>query len=159
MPAPLLIEKEKLELTEIVIPIEKIREVCKQRGRLELLDGITYFDLEESLVVGFRDLKPDDWWTADHIPGRPIFPGVLMIEGAAQLCTYHFIHRRPDQEGKFVGYRGVDDVRFRGMVGPGQRITWVGQARRLRRNMFTYATQAFTEGRMVFEGTILGAVL
>ncbi len=159
MPATPILDFQALDLDRVVVPLDDIRRVCKQRGRLELLDGLLHFSAGEEPIVGFKDLRTDDWWCADHIPGRPIFPGVLMIEGAAQLCTYDFVHRRPDLEGKFVGYGGVDAVRFRGLVEPPQRMIWAGRPKRLRRSMFCYEAQGYVDRELVFEAEIIGVVI
>ena len=159
MPAAPLIDFDRIDLSRTVVPLAELRTVCQQRGRLEMLDGLLHFAAGSDLAVGFKDLGRDAWWAADHVPGRPIFPGVLMIEGAAQLCTYDFVHRRPDLAGAFVGYGGVDAVRFRGIVEPPARIIWAGAPKRLRKTMFTYEAQAFVERKLVFEAEIMGVVV
>ena len=70
-------------------------------------------------MAGYRDVRDDEFWVRGHIPGRPIFPGVLMIETAAQLVGYYAMSKMPSQG--FLGFGGVEDVKFRGTVVPGQR--------------------------------------
>jgi 3-hydroxyacyl-[acyl-carrier-protein] dehydratase len=159
VPSPSLIDFDAIDLSKVVVPMEEVRKVCKQRGRLELLHGILHFDVEGELIVGYRDVRSDEWWAADHLPGRPIFPGVLQIEGAAQLCTYDFIHRRPDLENKFVGYGGLNETRFRGVVEPDCRLVWAGKIRKMRSTMFAYYAQAFVGRKLVFETEILGVIV
>jgi 3-hydroxymyristoyl/3-hydroxydecanoyl-(acyl carrier protein) dehydratase len=139
--------------------MDEVRKVCKQRGRFELLDGVLHFDLDGKLIVGFKDLTPGDWWAEDHIPGRPIFPGALQIEGAAQLCTYDFMRRHPELEGSFVGFAGMNRTRFRGIVEPPSKMIWAGHVKSERSRMFTYYAQGFIERKMVFETEIMGMVL
>jgi len=157
--SPLLIDFDALDLSRTIVPVEGIRKALKQRGRFEMLHGILHFDLEGRLVVGYRDIVRDDWWAEDHIPGRPIFPGALQIEGAAQLCTFDFIHRRSDLDGAFVGFAGVNETRFRGLIEPPSRLLWAGRLLRMRTSMFTYAAQAFVEQKLVFETEIMGVVV
>jgi 3-hydroxymyristoyl/3-hydroxydecanoyl-(acyl carrier protein) dehydratase len=154
-----LIDFEKLDLSRVVIGPEEIRRYCQQRNRFEMLHGILHFDLTGNLIVGFRDIRADDWWAADHVPGRPIFPGALQIEGAAQLCTFDFMHRREDLAGRFVGFAGLNDTRFRGLVLPGTRLIWAGAVHRIRSSMFTYKTQGFVDRELVFETEIMGVVI
>jgi len=154
-----LIDCSTLDPTRVVVPREAVYEVCKQSGRFALLDGLLVFEPGGELVVGFKELREDDWWAADHIPGRPIFPGVLMVEAAAQLCTFDFMHRRDDVSGAFVGFAGIDGVRFRGLVTPPARMLFAGKVKRLRQAMFTYSSQGFVDGKLVFEADILGVVL
>jgi 3-hydroxyacyl-[acyl-carrier-protein] dehydratase len=159
MPSAPLIDFETLDLSRVVVTGEDVREFCKQRGPFEMLDGLLYFDLEGKRAVGFKDLAPTDWWAAGHIPGRPIFPGALQCEGAAQLCTYDFMHRRPDLAGTFVGFAGMNKTRFRGIVEPPCRLIWVGEVQTIRTTMFTYYAQGFVDRKLVFETEIMGVVV
>jgi 3-hydroxyacyl-[acyl-carrier-protein] dehydratase len=124
-----------------------------------MLDGLLHFDLESNLVVGFKDIHADDWWAGGHVPGRPIFPGVLQCEGAAQVCTFDFMHRRPDLEGAFVGFAGMNKTRFRGIVEPPCRMIWAGAVGNIRTTMFTYQAQGFVDRKLVFETEIMGVVV
>ena len=158
MPTTPLMDVATLDLDHPIGDTEEIQRHCKQRGRLALVDDIVHYGADPDVVAGTKHLSTDDWWCADHIPGRPIFPGVLMIEGAAQLCTYDYM-KRQDVHDRFLGFGGVDSVRFRGVVEPPGRIIYICKAKRLRRSTFTYETQGFSEGKLVFEAVILGVVM
>ena len=159
MAKPSLVDVSALDLTKVLHGKDLIRRYCKQRGRLEMLDGIVHEDLATGLVVGFQDVRADAWWTSDHIPGRPIFPGVLLAEGAAQLCSFDFLRRHPQHEGKFIGFAGLDSTRFRGIVEPGVRLYWAGKEHRVRSSMFTYKAEGFVGDTLVFETEVMGTVL
>ncbi len=159
MATPSLVDVDKLDLTQILYGKDVIRRYCKQRGRLEMLDGIVHEDAEAKLIVGFQDIRADAWWTSDHIPGRPIFPGVLLAEGAAQLCSLDFLRRHPANEGKFIGFAGLNETRFRGIVEPGVRLYWVGKEHRVRSTVFTYKAEGFVGRTLVFETEVMGTVL
>jgi 3-hydroxyacyl-[acyl-carrier-protein] dehydratase len=159
MPAVPLIDFDSLDLDHVVAKREDIRQLIMQRGRLELLDGIAHLDLEGALIIAFIDVRGDAWWASDHVPGRPLFPGVLMIEAAAQMCTFDFMRRQPHMKDTFVGFAAVDKVRFRGAVEPECRMYLAGRVTRLRSNLFTYSTQGFVERKLVYEGEVMGMVL
>lgn len=159
MPATPFVDCAALERAPAVVSRAEIYRFCKQSGRLALLDGLLRFEPAGEVVVGYLDLDASQWWAADHIPGRPIFPGVLMVEAAAQLCTFDYMHRREDLGEAFVGFGGIDAVRFRGVVEPPARMLFAGRPKRLRGSMFTYETQGFVGGRLVFEADILGVVV
>ena len=159
MPAEPLIDFEKTDLSRVVATREDIQKEIKQRGRFALLDGILDHGAESHVIVGFKDIRADDWWAPDHIPGRPIFPGALMIEAAAQLATYDYLRRNPPKEPIFLGFGGLDAVRFRGIVEPGVRLVFASKGLRLRSRMFTYAVQGFVERNLVFEAEVLGIIV
>lgn len=159
MPTQSLIDFEKLDLSRVIFDSDHVRKHCKQRGRFALLDGILHFDHEGGLLVGYKDLTLSDWWVPDHIPGRPIFPGALQAEGAAQLASFDYLERRPELAGAFLGFAGLDAVRFRGVVEPPGRIVFAAKVKQLRTMLFRYSAQAFVDRELVFEGEILGVVL
>jgi 3-hydroxyacyl-[acyl-carrier-protein] dehydratase len=159
MAAEPLLDLDQIDLNKIVADKPALLSVLQQRNRFEMVDGIVHMDLEGGTIVGFKEIRGDDWWAEDHIPGRPLFPGAMMIEASAQVCTYHFMKLRTDLEGQFVGFGGVDNVRFRAAVEPDCRMWIVGKVVRVRSRMFTYRAQAFVEGKLAFEGEILGVVV
>ncbi len=77
-----------------------------------------------------------------------------MIETAAQMVSYYVMRKHPGKG--FMGFGGVDGVKFRGAVVPGQRIFMVGKLIDLRSRRCIAGTQAFVNGEMVYEGTITG---
>ena len=158
MPTTAPMDLAGLDLAQTQIPAEDIYATLSQAGRFALLDGILHFDLDSDLVVGFKDIRADDWWADDHIPGRPLFPGVLMIEAAAQMCSYDFMRRTLDFKG-FIGFGGVDGTRFRGTVQPPSRLILAARSKRLRSTMFTYEAQGFVDGKLVFQTEILGVIV
>ena len=87
-----------------------------------------------------------------------MFPGVLMIEAAAQICTYDFMARSEDKD-VFVGFGGLNNTRFRRTVEPGCRLVMAGKLMRSRSRMFTYQAQGFVDQQLVFEAEIMGVVV
>ncbi len=147
-----------LDLEQVLATRDDIYRVLQHAGRFALLDGVCQRDTETGLIVGYKDIRADDWWAADHIPGRPIFPGVLMVETGAQLCSYDYKLR--DEAGtRFVGFGGLNETRFRGLVEPGVRMHWVAKVLRLRSTLFTYAVQGLVGGQRVFETEVIGVAL
>ena len=160
MPAKHIIDFDAIDLSEIVATRDELAVFLKQRGRFAMLDGILYENVEQQVVVGFKEIRSDDWWTEDHIPGRPLFPGALMCETAAQLGTYDYMkHRGKVEDGSFVGFGGLDRVRFRGIVEPECRMIFAVRLRRARRSMFVYEAQGFVDQRLVFEAEVIGVVV
>ena len=159
MPKAAFIDFHEIDLSRVVADKAEVQEFLRQRGRFQLLDGILHFDLENDLIVGFKDVRSDEWWAPDHIPGRPLYPGALMIESAAQLSTYAFLHLQPEHRNSFIGFTGVDGARFRGLVEPDCRLILAAKLDRVRNTMFNYRVQGFVERSFVFECVVMGMLL
>lgn len=153
-----LIDFDTFDLSKTVVQKAEVLEVLQQRGRFEMVDGLLHFDTSGDIVVGYKDVRKDDWWASDHIPGRPLFPGVMMIEASAQICTFDFMHRS-EKKDIFVGFGGINNTRFRATVEPDCRLVIVGKLARIRSRMFTYQAQGFVDQKMVFESEVLGVVV
>lgn len=163
MPAPLA-ELETLDLSRTVFTVKDMQKVLKQRGSFSLIDGVLHLDPEaDDLVVGYHDVRADAWWAKDHIPGRPIFPGVLMVEASAQLGSFDFFQRHPELPLQFIAFTGIDGTRFRATVEPPCRMLFVGRALRSRvaggRVMFSYEFQGLVDGKIVYETQVSGMQL
>jgi 3-hydroxyacyl-[acyl-carrier-protein] dehydratase len=163
MPIP-LVDLASLDLSKTVYTVADMQQVLRQRGTFSLIDGVLHLDPNQSeFVVGYKDVRSDEWWAEDHIPGRPIFPGVLMVEASAQLGSFDFFKRHPEIELTFIAFTGIDRVRFRGTVEPPCRLHFVGRAKRSRvhrgKVMFAYEIQGLVDDRIVFESEVSGMQL
>ena len=90
MPREPLVDLTQINLEALAFDKEAIRAEILQRFEMEQLDGVIHLDVEAIVCVGYKDVRDDEFWTRGHIPGRPLYPGVMIIEAAAQLCTFHF---------------------------------------------------------------------
>jgi 3-hydroxyacyl-[acyl-carrier-protein] dehydratase len=163
MPTPLL-DLASVDLSRVVHTRADMQKVLRQRGTFSLIDAVVHLDPRESdVVVGYHDVRSDAWWAKDHIPGRPIFPGVLMVEASAQLGSFDFFQRHPEIPVDFIAFTGIDDTRFRAPVEPPSRLYFVGQGLRNRvhggKAMFSYRFQGLVDGKIVFEAGISGMQL
>lgn len=153
MPAAPIFDLDKLDLNHIVADHDRIYSVLPHRYEFERLTALVYCD--KVMVAGYHDLGQDEFWVKGHIPGRPLFPGVMMIETAAQLVSYAALVQSENKSG-FLGFAAVDGVKFRGSVLPGQRLVMMAKMVEFRPRRCIADTQGFVDGKMVFEGTITG---
>ncbi len=157
MPSPPLVDPLSIDTTTPLRDIEDIRAHNRQRFEFEMLSGIALLDMDEHLIVGYKHLSPDAFWVRGHIPGRPVLPGVLQIEAAAQLTSFYYMESIGNPPDVFIGFMGVTDTKFRGFVEPTDVFIIAAKAIELRRRRCTFYCQGFVKEKMVFESTILGA--
>ncbi len=145
MPRKALFDISTIDLDKVAVSIEDIRKHNPQRYEFEQLSHICHFDLETGIAVGVLDIPEDIWWSRGHCPGRPLMPGVLMLECAAQLCSW-FVHQIYDGDkykDRIFGFGGIDNVKFRSTVVPPERLIIVGQRMEIRPRRAVFDTQGF----------------
>ena len=147
-----LYDLSRVDLNRVILSLDEIRKIIPQRFEMEMLSGIVLDEPET--IIGFKDVTLDDFWVRGHIPGRPLMPGVLMIECAAQLCAFYTMRRQPEMG--FVGFAKCDEVRFRGVVVPPSRLYMIAQVMEINRRRAVAKCQGIHEGNLVFEATITG---
>jgi 3-hydroxyacyl-[acyl-carrier-protein] dehydratase len=152
----LIIDFSEYSLDHIVADIEEIRRVNPQRYEMEQLSAIVYDNVETGICVGYKDVTDSEFWVRGHMPGMPLMPGVVMCEAAAQMCSYH--SQRHNLLGtEMIGFGGMDNVRFRGTVVPGDRLVVIAQKLQVRVGaMIRCRFQCFVREQLVCEGQIRG---
>jgi 3-hydroxyacyl-[acyl-carrier-protein] dehydratase len=155
MPPELHFDPSSLDFSRVVADREAIRRVNPQRFEMEQLNAIVHLDRENNLVVGYKDVRDDEFWVRGHMPGYPLMPGVLMCEAAAQLCSFYVVTIGLLQ-GDFVGFGGLENVKFRGVVRPGDRLVLVGKGVRLHRRQTIFNVQGLVGSTMVFHADVVG---
>jgi 3-hydroxyacyl-[acyl-carrier-protein] dehydratase len=134
----------------------KIEEVIPHREPFLLLDEVT--ELEPGVRVVARKLvREDEWYLEGHFPGRPIMPGVLMVEAMAQAGAVAVL-AVPQNRGKLALFAGIDDVRFKRLVQPGDELELVCEIERLRGPVGRGKAQASVAGELAVRGTLTFAV-
>ena len=156
MAASLLVNLDEVDFNHLEYPIETIRQYIPHRFEMEQLGGVFCIRKEERKSVGFRDVRDDEFWCRGHIPGRPLFPGVLMLESGAQLATFMFKVLTGDDPARFMGFGGLENVRFRGVVVPGDRLILIAHLIEARSRRCTFEVQGVVNGKLVFESRVIG---
>jgi len=154
MPPQLLFDISAIDLDHIVYDQEGVRKLNPQRGHMEQLNGIVYANPDAGQVIGIKDVRSDEFWVDGHIPGRPLYPGVLMIEAGAQLASF-YIRAFVGWKG-FIGFGGVDGCKFRTQVVPPCRMYILGQKISERHHRITCNVQGLVNGTVCFEASITG---
>ena len=158
MPPVALVDPATIDTSRVLYDRDGIRQGNPQRFEMEQLTAIVACEPERHLIVGYKDIEPDEFWVRGHMPGYPLLPGVLMCEAAAQLCSYYIVTRGLNQ-GDFIGFGGLENVRFRGMVRPGDRLVLVAKGLRVHRRQTVFNVQGLVRGTIVFHADIIGVPL
>jgi len=125
---------------------------------MEQLTAIVYVDPSQHLIAGYKDVTAEEFWVRGHMPDYPLMPGVVMCEAAAQLCSYYIMTNGLTQ-GDFLGFGGMENVRFRGPVRPGDRLILIAKGTKMHRRQTIFNVQGFVGSTMVFHADIIGVPL
>src|SRR5688572_29735099 len=155
----LIIDLAKIDFSRIISGPEEIRRYNPQRFAMEQLSAIVYESAAEGVCVGYKDTSASDFWVPGHMPELPIMPGVIMCEAAAQLSSY-YVQKYDLLGADMVGLGALEDVKFRDIVRPGDRLIVVAKQIQLRRGaMINCRFQCFVGENLVCGGKIKGVAL
>ncbi|MHC4868589.1 MAG: 3-hydroxyacyl-ACP dehydratase FabZ family protein [Planctomycetota bacterium] len=154
MASPLLLDLDAIDLDAVAADEARVGEVNPQCGLMRQLDYVVWFNDIITQGVGVKQVRDDEFWVPYHIPGRPLMPGVMMIEACAQLGS--FLYRTKTPNLPFVGFTRCNDTVFRGQVVPGDRMLILCDEVEASRRRFISRFQCVVEGKMVMETTITG---
>jgi 3-hydroxyacyl-[acyl-carrier-protein] dehydratase len=152
----LLIDLSAIDFDKPIATIEEIRQVNPQRFEMEQLTAIVHVNTEVWSCVGYKDVTDKEFWVRGHMPDLPLMPGVVMLEAIAQLCSY--VTQKHDLlVAEMVGFGGLEEVRFRDPVLPGDRLILMCVLDKVRRGrMIVCRFQGVVKDRVVIEGVLKG---
>ncbi|GHT17884.1 beta-hydroxyacyl-ACP dehydratase [Planctomycetales bacterium] len=151
----LIVDPLLYSIEKPIADLEEVRRCNAHRFEMEQITGILYENLNERTGVGYLDTSDQSFWVRGHMPGTPIMPGVLMCESAAQLTSF-FVNKYNLMPGNLVGLAGLDEVRFRGIVSPGDQLVTQVRLLHFRRLMISAEFISLVGGNIVCEGIVKG---
>jgi beta-hydroxyacyl-ACP dehydratase FabZ len=137
----------------MTLDIQKILEKLPHRYPFVMLDRILEAGPQE--IVGLKNVTINEPFFQGHFPGHPIMPGVLIIEALAQAGGLLAFHLAPETSGNNVYFMGVDKVRFRKPVRPGDQLILKIKLMKQRGPIFKMRGEAFVDGQLVAEGELM----
>ncbi len=158
MQSPFLIDPSLYDLNRPIADLEEIRRFNQQRFEMEQLTAIVYDDWENRRCAGYRDLTEQEFWIRGHMPNFALMPGVIMCEAAAQLASY-YVGKHELMTDCILGFAGLEEVRFRGIVTPGNRFVMQAQMMHFRKKLISAKFQGILGDKIVCEGIIKGVPL
>jgi 3-hydroxyacyl-[acyl-carrier-protein] dehydratase len=152
-----ILDINTIDLTNVAITSEAVGKLNPQTGDMRQLEYVAWVSEDKQTGVGIKEVKKDEFWVAGHIPGRPIYPGVLMIECAAQMSS--ILYHQNAKSNHFMGFTRCDKCSFRGQVLPGDTLAVISVIRKFQRRRFICDTQGYVDGKFVFEAQITGMMM
>jgi len=153
----LLFDFSAIDLSQTICDSRGLDEFLPQTGPMRQCDRIVWVSENLRQCVGMKEVRPDEFWCDHHIKGRPLFPGVLMIESSAQCASWLFRARFPALG--FLGFLRCDEVVFRGQVVPGDQFVILVNEIEANSRRFISQVQGVVRGKLVFEAKITGMAI
>ena len=156
MPPPQIVDYTQFDFEQPMFDLEEIRRINPQRHEMEQLTAVVHADYEKNFIVGYKDITDQEFWITGHMPGFPLMPGVILCECVAQLAGF-YARKYNILGGDFLGFGGMDDVRFRHPVFPNCRLVLVVRSKKVRpQRRAEFEFQGFVDDRMAISGTMIG---
>jgi 3-hydroxyacyl-[acyl-carrier-protein] dehydratase len=134
----------------------EIEAILPHREPFLLIDEVV--ELEHGVrAVARKTVREDEWYLRGHFPGRPIMPGVLIVEAMAQTGAVAVLSEE-ENRGRLALFAGIDDVRFKRLVQPGDELELVCELERVRGPIGKGRASAHVGGELAARGTLTFAV-
>jgi 3-hydroxyacyl-[acyl-carrier-protein] dehydratase len=141
------------------IEIEKILEILPHRYPFVLVDRVIEIVPGER-IRGIKMVSYNEPWCQGHFPGRPIMPGVLIIEALAQVGGILVYATEPfDSERNLMYFLGIDKAKFRHTVTPGDRLDLQVEVVHHRSNVWKLRGEATVDGTLCAQGELLASIV
>jgi 3-hydroxyacyl-[acyl-carrier-protein] dehydratase len=141
-----------------MIDVREIMEIMPHRYPFLLVDRIESLKEGEE-IIGIKNVTINEPFFAGHFPGNPIMPGVLIIEAMAQVGGILAFHSSPKEwAGSLVYFMGIDKVRFRKPVVPGDQLRLKLTTIRQKQRVFKMRGEAYVEDTLVAEAELMAAI-
>jgi 3-hydroxyacyl-[acyl-carrier-protein] dehydratase len=157
MASDFVLDLDAIDLTKVAFDSKALDHELPQVGAMRMCDAVLWHNEDFTQGVGRKDVRADEFWVPCHIPGRPLLPGVLMIEATAQMAS--FLNSKSGRVRGFLGFTRCDEVSFRGQVVPGDTLYLLASMRDCNRRRFICHCQGVVNGKLVFDGVITGMTL
>lgn len=141
------------------VDINRVMQMIPHRHPFLMIDRVVDL-VSDASATGVKNLSINEPFFQGHFPGRPVMPGVLIIEAMAQTAAVLVVHTLgPGSEGKLVYFMSVDNCRFRRPVFPGNTLYIHVTKLRKRGNVWKFSAQAKVDGSLVADATYTAMIL
>jgi beta-hydroxyacyl-ACP dehydratase FabZ len=144
-------------MSPTVLDYEAIKKVIPHRFPFLLIDRVTITEPGKS-AVGIKCVSGNEPFFQGHFPDRAIMPGVLIVEALAQVACAMFLSR-PQSKNKLAYFMGMEEIKFRKPVVPGDRLELKIEVLKVRDKFGKARGEAFVEGELVTEAVFSFALV
>ena len=138
--------------------VEWIQSVLPHRYPLLLVDRVLEIEPNKR-IVAIKNVTINEPYFVGHFPGRPVVPGVLLIEGMAQAGGLLLLQDIPDRERKLIYFMAIEEAKFRRPVVPGDQVRYELEVLRLRSTFCKLAGKVMVDGQLCAEAVISSAMV
>jgi beta-hydroxyacyl-ACP dehydratase FabZ len=138
--------------------VTEIQKILPHRYPFLLVDRILEIEPGKR-IVGIKNVTANEEFFLGHFPGKPVMPGVLIVEAMAQVGGVLLLKDVPDRENKLVYFMGIDEARFRKPVVPGDQLRLELEVLRLKSSTCKLQGKAFVDGQLVAEAVVMSAMV
>ena len=138
--------------------VEWIQSVLPHRYPLLLVDRVLEIEPKQR-IVALKNVTVNEQFFQGHFPGRPVVPGVLLVEGMAQAGGILVLHDRADRDGKLVLFTSIESAKFRRPVVPGDQIRYEVEVLRMRSLYCKLTGRVLVDGQLAAEAVISSAMV
>lgn len=138
--------------------VEWIQSILPHRYPILLVDRVLEIEPKKR-IVALKNVTVAEPVFQGHFPGRPVMPGVFLVEGMAQAGGILLLHDMPDRENKLIFFMGIEEAKFRRPVVPGDQIRYEVEVLRLRSLHCKLSGKVFVDGQLAAEAVISSAMV
>lgn len=134
----------------------EIMKILPHREPFLFIDRITHLE-KGTRAVGIKNVTINDYFFRGHFPGKPVMPGVLIMEALAQVAGVMML-ACDENRGKLAYFMTIDNVKFRKLVVPGDQVLLEVEAGKIKSRTGKVHGKAYVDGRVVAEGDLMFAL-